>query len=150
MKTLAVGTGADLVAQELFGGEIDHTPLLPGKKRTGYDALLSYMALCKVPRSKADETMRAWMEALNPGGEMVLFVPSLEWAAEQIFTQKRSPALMAHIYGTEKDPYMSGYTLLDVRSYCFRAGLAVTHASTGEYTINDFVCECHTVRGIKK
>jgi hypothetical protein len=154
MKILAIGTDAANVARELFGeGDIDSTPLLPGKKRSGYDALLSYMALPKVSYRQADAHMSAWLEALKPGGEIVIFVPSLEWAARQIFTTPRSPAFLPHLFGVQDkagEGYMSGYTLLDLRSICFRAGLAVTHASTGEYMINDIVCECHSVRGVKK
>ena len=154
MKILAVGSDAEGVARELFGeGEIDVTPLLPGKKRTDYDALLSYMVLPKVSYREADSTMRAWLEALKPGAEIVIFVPSLEWAAKQVFTTPRSPAFLPHLFGVQdktSECYISGYTLLDLRGVCSRAGLAVTHASTGEYTINEFVCECHSVRGVKK
>jgi len=154
MKILAVGTDAAGVARELFGeGEIESTPLLPGKKRTDFDALLSYMVLPKVSYREADAALKAWLEALKPGGEMVVFVPSLEWAARQVFTTPRSPAFLPHLFGLHDKPnehFVSGYTLLDLRSFCFRAGLAVTHASTGEYTINEIICECHIVRGVKK
>jgi hypothetical protein len=153
MKILAIGTDAESVARELFGeGEIEATPLLPGKKRTDYDALLSYMVLPKVSYREADAHMHAWIEALKVGGEMVVFVPSLEWAAKQVFTTPRSPAFLPHLFGahSSKEFYISGYTLLDLRSICFRAGLATTHASTGEYMINEHVCECHIVRGVKK
>src|SRR5690349_1376501 len=150
MKILAVGTDAEGVARELFGeGDIDATPLPPGKKRTDYDALLSYMALPKVSFRDADKVFKAWLEALKPEGEMIIFVPSLEWAAKQVFTTPRSPAFLMHLFGVQDkngEHYVSGYTLLDLRSICFRAGLAVTHASTGEYTINEHVCECHSVR----
>lgn len=154
MKILAVGTNAASVAQELFpDNEIDSTPMLPGKKRTDYDALLSYMVLPKLSYREADETMKAWLDALKQGGEMIIFVPSLEWAARQVFATPRSPAFMPHLFGApdkHNGHYVSAYTLLDLRSVCFRAGLAVTHASTGEYTINEFICECHSVRGVKK
>jgi len=154
MKILAVGTDAAGVARELFGeGDIESTPLLPGKKRTEYDALLSYMVLPKVSFRDADKVFKSWLEALKPGGELVILIPSLEWAAKQVFTTPRSPVFMMHLFGVQDKPgesYLSGYTLLDLRSICFRAGLAVTHASTGEYLINEQVCECHSVRGVKK
>lgn len=156
MRVLAVGNSdAVSVAQELFAeGEIDSTPMLPGKKRTRqYDALLSYMVLPKLSYHEADDAMKAWLEALKPGGEMIIFVPSLEWAAKQVFATPRSPAFMPHLFGVpdkHNGHHASGYTFLDLRSVCFRAGLAVTHASTGEYTINEFICECHSVRGVKK
>jgi predicted SAM-dependent methyltransferase len=154
MKVLAIGENARNLAQDIFPeAEVDTTPLLPGKRRTDYDSVLSYMALPCVPYREVMKTARAWVDALKPGGELTLMVPSLEWAAVQILSPERSPALTLHLYGEQSNPqrfHSSGFTMLDLRSLCSMVGVAVTHASTGEYTINDNVCEMHTVRGVKK
>jgi len=153
-KVLAIGENARSLAQEIFPeAEVDTTPLLPGKKRTDYDSVLSYMALPLVPYRDVLKTAKAWVEALKVGGELTLMVPSLEWAAVQILSPERSPAFVVHLFGEQSKPgrfHSSGFTMLDLRSLCSMVGVAVTHASTGEYTINEHVCEMHTVRGIKK
>ena len=154
-KILAIGdNGTKELAQELFQqDEIDTTTLVPGKKRTEYDALLSYMTLARVPFRKVNEVFKSWVDALKSGGEIVIFVPSLEWAAVQILSPERNPALILHLYGTQTKPsefHSCAFTLLDLRSMCSLAGIAVTHASTCEYMIGEHACECHSVRGIKK
>ena len=154
MRVLAIGENAKDFAQEIFPeAEIDTAPLLPGKKRGEYDSLLSYLALPRVPYRDIMRTVRAWVDALKPGGELTLMVPSLEWAAVQILSPERSPALAVHLYGDQgaRDrQHASGFTMLDLRSLCSMVGIAVTHASTGEYMIGENACEMHTVRGVKK
>lgn len=155
MKVLAIGENAKDFAQEIFpDAQIDAAPLLPGKKRDGdYDSLLSYLALPRVPYRDVMKTARAWVDALKPGGELTLMVPSLEWAAVQILSPERSPALIIHLFGeqgTSERRHISGFTMLDLRSLCSMVGVAVTHASTGEYMIGEHACEMHTVRGVKK
>jgi hypothetical protein len=155
-NVLAIGEGAQGLARELYPeSDVDTTTLTPGKKRRDYDAILSYMALPRVPFRQVETVAQSWVEALATGGELVLFVPSLEWAAVQILTpgKDRNPALILHLFGTQNKPaefYGSGFTMMDLRALCAKIGLAVTHASTGEYMIGDYACECHTVRGVKK
>lgn len=154
MKVLAIGENAQDFAQEIFPeAEVDTTPLLPGKKRTDYDSVLAYMVLPTVPFRDVMRTVKAWVEALKPGGELTLMVPSLEWAAVQILSSERSPALIVHLFGEQGKQtrfHASGFTMLDLRSMCSMAGIAVTHAATGEYMIDENVCEMHTVRGVKR
>jgi hypothetical protein len=38
----------------------------------------------------------------------------------------------------------------DLRNMCEKAGVDVTHATVGEYTIGDEVCDMHLVMGKKK
>jgi hypothetical protein len=153
-KVLAIGENAQDLARELYEqSEIDTTTLTPGKKRTDYDAILSYMALQRVPFRQVEEVAKSWVEALRPGGEVVLFVPSLEWAAMQILSPEPNPALIVHLFGMQKTPGQfnaSAFTLMDLRSLCSRIGIAVTHASTGEYVIGEHTCEMHSIRGVKK
>ena len=154
MRVLAIGENAKQFAHEIWeSAEIDATTLLPGKKRTDYDSVLSYMNLPTVPYKDVLRTVKAWVEALKPGGELTVMCPSLEWAAVQVLSRERNPALIVHLFGTQDKPdhfHASGYTMMDLRALLSMAGIAVTHAATGEYMIDANTCEMHTVRGVKK
>lgn len=151
---LAVGNGAEQIALQLWpGAVIDTTPLKPNKKQAAhlYDAILAYHVLPRLSYLDATRAVREWVACLRPGGELQLYVPSLEWAAEQILAEKPSPALAFHLYGnhTAREFFISGYTMRELRALCERVGIAVTHASAGEYTIGDEPCELHLVVGLK-
>lgn len=154
MKVLVIGENAAHFAREIWDdAQIDTTTLIPGKGRKDYDAVLSYMNLPKIPYQKVLTTVKAWVETLRTGGELTIMCPSLEWAAVQILSPERNPALIIHLFGTQdknEHYHASGYTLMDLRTLLSMAGVAVTHAATGEYSINDNVCEMHAVRGVKK
>jgi predicted SAM-dependent methyltransferase len=154
MRVLVIGENAIPFAREIWQeAEIETSTIEPGKKRTDYDSLLAYMVLQRVPYRDVLKIIKGWVEVLKPGGELTVMVPSLEWAAVQVLSKERSPVLLVHLFGGQDNPerfHHSGFTMLDVRSLCSRAGVAVTHAATGEYTIDENVCEMHTVRGIKK
>lgn len=154
MKVLAIGDGADQVARQFWeDAQIDKTELRPGKKRTDYDAVVSYHALPSVSIRENQSAVNAWVECLKQGGELHLFTPSLEWAAEQILAEEPSPALPLHLYGLQRrqgEFYISGYTMRDLRYLCDKAGLAVKHARAGTYTIGEHECEMHLVIGVKR
>lgn len=153
MKILAIGDNAKELAQQVFEQtEVDTAHLKPDKKQK-YDKMLSYMVLPRVSYRKVEDVFKSWVDALNPSGELVIFVPSLEWAAVQILSPERNPALAVHLFGMQDKPseyYSCGFTMMDLRALCARMNIAVTHASTGEYLIGEYICECHTVRGVKK
>jgi hypothetical protein len=144
MKILAVGENAKEFAKDIFPDADIHTS---SKNKEDFDSVLSYMCLQTVHYPHAFQTVKGWADCLKQGGELTLMVPSLEWAAVQILSKERSPVLMTHLFGNDNK---SGYTMIDLRAMCSMADIAVTHAATGEYTINESVCEMHTVRGIKK
>lgn len=154
MRVLAVGENAQQFAREIWdGAQVDTTTPTPGKDRKDYDAFLSYMNLPNIPYREVQRTVKAWVGTLKPGGELTILCPSLEWAAVQILSAERNPALIVHLFGTQDRPehfHSSAYTMLDLRSLCALAGIAVTHASTGTYTVDEHECELHTVRGVKK
>jgi len=154
MKVLAIGENAKPFARELWDdAQIDESTLLPGKKRTDYDSLLAYMCLQQVSHREVVKTIQGWMDCLKKGGELTIMVPSLEWAAVQVFSHDRSPVLMHHLFGPQDKPgkfHASAFTMLELRSLCSIVDLAVTHASTNEYMIGEHVSEMHTIRGIKK
>ena len=154
MKVLAIGDGADQVARQFWPeAQVDKTEARPGKKRTDYDAVVSYHVLPTISIHENLSAVKTWAECLRPGGELHLFTPSLEWAAEQVLEETPSPALPVHLYGMQRGQgqfYVSGYTMRDLRYLCDRAGLAVKHARAGTYTIGEHECEMHLVIGVKQ
>lgn len=154
MKVLALGENATPFAREIWPeAEVETFTVIPGKKREGYDSVLAYMNLPQIPYKEILRTVKAWVDVLKPGGELTIMCPSLEWAAVQVLSKDRNPALIVHLFGSQDKPahfHYSAYTMLDLRSILSMAGIACTHAATGEYTIGDNTCEMHTVRGVKK
>jgi hypothetical protein len=144
MKVLAIGENAKEFAKDVFPDDDIH---IRSKGAKDFDAVLSYLCLQTVEAPNAMSTVKAWVDSLKQGGEFTMLVPSLEWAAVQILSKERSPVLLAHLFG---NGHRSGYTMIDLRSLCSVAGIAVTHAATGTYTIGEHEAELHTVRGIKK
>lgn len=153
MKVLCIGYGAEQVARQFWPeAQIDKTELRPGNKRRDYDAVVSYHALPLVSIRENQEAVNAWVECIRQGGELYLFTPSLEWAAEQILSEEPSPALPLHLFGMQTrqgEFYVSGYTMRDLRYLCDKAGLAVKFAKAGTYTIGEHECEMHFVVGVK-
>src|SRR3990167_3705957 len=111
------------------------------------------MRILAVGAGAKEFTMKLWMDALRPGGEMTIFMPSLEWAAEQIlFSESPSPALQAHLFGlqrNQKETFLGGYTLMQIRGFCDQVGLKITHAKTGIYEIAGHEADNHLIRGVK-
>lgn len=149
MKVLAIGEQGvvDFVKDMYPEGVVERVALRPRNMHKDYDALVSYMVLPDVEFNKTSEIVKSWVDTLKQGGEFVLFCPSLEWAAYQILSPQRSPVLLRHLFGKK---HRSGFTMLDLRTILSKAGIAVTHAQTGEYTIGEYSCECHILRGVKK
>lgn len=149
MKVLQIGQGSELVKQFYPDAEIDVVAMKP-KKNTRYDAVVAFMVLQKVFIKDITNTLKMWVDALNVGGTIVILVPSLEWAAFQILTPEPNPALYRHLYGTKDNPVNSMYTMMMLRHYLASAGIAVTHAKTGEYTLGEYTADCHIIEGTKK
>jgi predicted SAM-dependent methyltransferase len=157
MRVLAMGAGGKDFAEEIFEGVkdlvVDTTDTKPGRRQRGYDALISFMVLNRIPYPDLEKTLKLWLEALNPGGEMLIMFPSLEWAARQILlAEKPSPIVNAHLFGAQRnmnDFYHGAYTLLQMRGILQNFGLKVTHVSTGEYEISGHPAEVHSIRGLK-
>lgn len=153
VRLLAIGeNAADFAAQLYPEAVIDTTDLATSKKQIGYDVVIAFNCLNRIPFRKVKDVAREWLGVLKPGGEMAILFPSLEWAAEQILSANPSPALWLHLFGAQQNPkqfYCSGFTLMNVRGLCSEIGLKVTHAATGTYMLGEHECEMHTIRGTK-
>jgi len=155
MRILAIGAGAGQIAQQYENPEIEVAPLVASKKqkKEPFDVVVSYLTLQTVSLREGQSVLNDWAACLKQGGEFVLFVPSLEWAAEQILSPKPSPATLIHLYGPQNKQtnfYVSGYTMNMLRNMCETAGINITHARSGEYMINEEICEMHLVRGTRR
>lgn len=140
---LMVTRSAEKLADHLFP-DADRTVLLgnqarPPRKYGGkFDAFLSFHDLAKVSHHHTIETLKNWRHVLKRGGEMHLFVPSLEWAAEQILSERPSPLTLWRIYGpqTEEDQFfVNGFVLRKLRADLQKAGLLAERAQTGHESI---------------
>lgn len=108
----------------------------PSLKRSKVDVLISIDDILKVPNAAVPSVYEKWSRLLRSGGQLHLFVNSLEWAAEQILAEDPSPLLFDHLYGsqTNNDEYfVSGHTMRRLRADLDRAGYHVIRARAGEY-----------------
>jgi predicted SAM-dependent methyltransferase len=122
-----------------------------------FDAVFASHVLEHIPYWEAHAALIEWGKVIKPGGELHIVVPSLEWAAEQILSEKPSKAIMPHLFAgltTAWDVHLSGYTMRNLRSYMEIAGYRVIRARSGPYTLLvDKVpheAEQHYVAGIKE
>lgn len=155
-RILAVGLNSIAAAKSLFGDiKVDGVDQFPDdvRKKGYYDAVLSYMSLCVGSYRIAQKTLLKYSKVLKEGGELHLFVPSLEWAADQILSEEPSKILLIHLFGEQTcglDTYRSGFAMLDLRNLLPAVGIEVVAARAGEYTIGEYTAEMLYVSGIKK
>lgn len=87
---------------------------------------------------RVHEVIDAYSGLLVEGGELVVIVPSLEWACNQ-YVQHDDPPLAAFVslYGTPGLGHRSGFTLMQLRALLeSHPDLRVTLA-TGEWYVSD-------------
>lgn len=126
---------------------------LQGRK---FDVIFASHVLEHVPWWECDRVLADWVSCINEGGSLHIVVPSLEWAARQILSEKPSRALIPHLYAgvtTAWDVHVNGFTMRFLRVTMEKAGLAVARAATAEYHIKAgneiLVAEQHYVAGYK-
>jgi hypothetical protein len=104
------------------------------RDRGRFDAMISIDDLVHVQNAGVIPVLKEWREALNDDGYLHLFVPSLEWAAEQLLEEEPSPMILAHIYGFQDKPdayRVSGFTMRRLRRDLDVAGYSVENATVG-------------------
>ena len=96
------------------------------------------------------------MNVLKPGGELHLFVPSLEWVAREILAEDPSVLMLIHIFGPQNDEmgfWLSGFTMRRLRVDMEDVGFAVATAKVAYYSMmiggKDVQAEQHYVVGRK-
>ena len=81
-------------------------------KDNAYDVIMLDHLINQAKRGQVGEILRFFMGKLVDGGQMVITVPSLEWACKQIAAKDDAP-VMAYlsVYGTDEEPHLCGLTL---------------------------------------
>jgi len=118
--------------------------------------VFAYQALQRVSNAAVHNTLKNWRHVLKPGGELHLFVPSLEWVAREILDEDPSVLTLVHIFGPQNDEntfWLSGYTMRRLRVDMEDVGFAVVTAKVGYYSMviggKDVEAEQHYVVGRK-
>jgi predicted SAM-dependent methyltransferase len=155
---LDVGAGPASVARQFWGERpnvtIETTDIDPETKptyvhdarerfpeecREAYDTVLMHHVLEHMPIAAVGKVLANVCAVLKPGGYLHLFVPSLEWVAEQVlYADRVSPALPQVIHGSERDEWhthYSSFTLPILRYLLGEAGLLVIRAERGEFIV---------------
>jgi hypothetical protein len=123
-----------------------------------FDAILLASHLQIVQRQHVATVIQQLYDTLNDGGHFIVTVPALEWACRQICTQNDIPiSAYISIYGLEKEPFLSGFSMLWIRRVLEDVGLIILEARTetfkmhmtiGETTVDD-IAKQHVVRAVK-
>lgn len=121
------------------------------------DGLLASHVLEHFSYWKTDKVVEGWVRCLKEGGEIHILVPSLEWAAREILSEKPSPAVYGQLYAGQTTPWdlhLTGFTMRKLRQVLEKAGISVNVARTGVYHIKvgemgDFPAEQHYIAGVK-
>ena len=134
MRVLALGAHAATLAQDLWPDAVVDTRA--GKGR--YGAVLAMNLLQTHSYRHAVKVLKEWFAMVDTPGELHVFVPSLEWAAEQILASNPSPATLLHLFGEQMDKStinLCGFTMRDLRGQFEKAGIPVKFATTGQRVI---------------
>ena len=109
-----------------------------------FDIILCSHVLDHITPRAVDGVLAKLFEATVPNGQIVVKVPSVEWAAEQIASEKATIAVLFHLWGAHNNKYdyhKWGYTIGGLRNNVKRAGYIIGKAGVGHYEIvvNDVV-----------
>ena len=74
-----------------------------------FDIVFASHVLEHVPYRQAMTVLRHIKSACKPGGELRIYVPSMEWAAQEILSGKETFGLMGLIWGGQADPWDNHY-----------------------------------------
>ena len=132
MRVLAY-RGADRALELWPGAEIaaDAKP-----EPNTYDAVYFENLLPEMTRRQVGPALKLLYDSLVMGGEIVIVVPSLEWACRVIATQDEPPlTAYASLYGDDGEPFLCGFTMRWLRAECERAGFKTVEAFDREYEV---------------
>jgi predicted SAM-dependent methyltransferase len=138
---------------DIVGDAADMPPELYGK----LDGLIASHVLEHFSYWKTEEVLAGWIKCLKDGGELHILVPSLEWAAREVLSERPSPAVYAQLYAgqvNQWDVHLTGFTMRKLRQLMEKLGIACNVARTGIYhvrvgTLGEFEALQHYVSGVK-
>lgn len=137
MRVLALGDQSQ--RSMYFPEDTEYVDELP------YEAALLASTLQTVQRTQVTQVLQTLYDDLPDGGRLVVTVPSLEWACTEIVT-KADISLGAYmsIYGTEGEPFLTGFTLLWLRRCMEEAGFVIVEARTESFKMRFTMGEIKT------
>lgn len=160
-RTLEVGPGtasdgicrpADIWGEcgevETLDGEAANKPTythdlrqkLPDELRGRYDYVLASHVLEHIDRGHLGQAIDNLVDALQPGGQLCILVPSLEWAAERIVRGEDNMAVQGMLWGGQRDGnawdvHYCGFTLKALVMICRMRGLDIVMAGQMPFAI---------------
>lgn len=99
-----------------------------------FDFIVLDHIIPQAKRSQVFPIIQLYANNLKEDGQLILVVPSLEWACKEI-AKNEEPNPMAYIslYGSDAEPFACGMTLMWMRLVAEGAGLYVTKAGAEWY-----------------
>jgi hypothetical protein len=142
MNTLIIGGEAGIELYKMAYQDDDYTHIgfkaLP-RNKDYFDQVICFHTLQLQGVREGVDYLKNIAKTMKVGATINLFVPSLEWAAEQIIYQESpSPLTLVQLYGGQQGAnqwHKSGYTMRGLRRDFDLAGFSVTHASVGTYEL---------------
>lgn len=131
---------------------------MPSNLKLRFDGILASHVLEHFSYWKTEEILKGWIDCLKVGGELHILVPSLEWAAREVLSERPSPAVYAQLFAgqvNQWDVHLTGFTMRKLRHLMESVGLKVHTARTGIYHVrvagweNEFEALQHYVAGVK-
>jgi predicted SAM-dependent methyltransferase len=130
---------------------------MPSELYGKFDGFLASHVLEHFSYWKTELVLGGWVKCLKDGGELHILVPSLEWAAREVLSERPSPAVYAQLYAgqvNQWDVHLTGFTLRKLRQLFERVGVNCHTATTGVYHIRvgqlgEFEAHQHYVAGVK-
>ncbi len=126
MRTAIFGS-MDVPPQE--GLEVTHHDIHNYTLDGQYDQIIVGNALPELYRSQVIPFLDEMRKHLAFRGELVLYVPSAEWAAKQVFKNETDNLTFYMLYGEENKPFRACYSMLALRTLIERAGYITRNAS---------------------
>lgn len=121
-----------------------------------FDAIFASHVLEHFPYWDTLRVLTAWKNALVPGGQLHIIVPSWEWECRQVLSDKPAPALFPHSFAgcvNEWDVHKAMFTMRALRMLFDRIDLGTIYAKTGPYVLlangKEVQAEQHYVIGVK-
>jgi hypothetical protein len=100
-----------------------------------YDAIVVGHVLQLVERRVMPDFMKMLKGLVRDMGEIHIYVPDLDWAARMLIENKPNPLIQYALYGNEKFPHRSGFTLLWLRQLVEGADIIVRHSTMSGYGV---------------